>query len=81
MIRKQIYLDETIIEQIKEIIDKKNISQSEFIRRSIKSYIKEEQYKGELRDPLLELKGLFSSDIDGSVNHDKYIYGVSKYDE
>ena len=77
MIRKQIYLEETIIEQIKEIADKENISQSELIRQSIKNYIKEKQSKGEIEDPLLKLIGICSSDItDGSVNHDKYIYGV-----
>ncbi len=79
MIRKQIYIEEILIEQIKEIADKKNISQSELIRQAIKIFIKEEQLKGEAEDPLLKLLGLFSSDItDGSINHDKYIYGVKK---
>jgi len=82
MIRKQIYLEETIIEQIKEIADKENISQSELIRKSIKNFIKQEQVKGEIKDPLLKLVGLFSSDItDSSTNHDNCIYGVKKYDE
>ncbi len=79
MIRKQIYLEEALIEQIKIIADKKNISQSELIRQSIKHYIKEEQLKGEAEDPLLKLIGIFSSDItDGSTNHDHCIYGVKK---
>ncbi len=82
MIRKQIYLEETLIEKIKEIADKKNISQSELIRQAIKNFIKEEQLKGEAEDPLLKLNGLFSSNItDGSINHDKYIYGVKKHDK
>ncbi len=82
MIRKQIYLEETLVEQIKKIADKKNISQSELIRQSIKHFINEEQLKGEAEDPLLKLIGIFSSDItDGSTNHDSYIYKVKKYEK
>ncbi len=81
MIRKQIYLEEITAEQIKKIADKKNISQSEFIRQSIKRFIREEQSKGEVKDPLLKLMGIIDSDItDGSTNHDEYIYGVGKND-
>lgn len=82
MIRKQIYLEEAIIEQLKEIAEKENLSQSELIRQSIKSYIKEKQSKGEAKNPLLKLIGICSSDItDGSINHDQYIYGAMKHDE
>lgn len=83
MKRKQIYLEEDMIEKIKEIAEKRNISQSELIRRSITKFIKEELAAGEVRDPILELIGLFSSDVtDGSINHDHYIYGVpKKYEE
>lgn len=82
MIRKQIYLEEGMDDLIKEIAEKKDISQSEVIRRAVEKYISEEQKKGEVEDPLLELIGLGSSDVtDGSINHDHYIYGVpKKYD-
>ena len=79
MKRKQIYLNEGMIKTIKEIADKKGVSQSEVIRESLDRYIKEEQKKGEIKDPLLELAGIGNSDItDGSINHDHYIYGVKK---
>ncbi|UNC92119.1 ribbon-helix-helix domain-containing protein [Candidatus Contubernalis alkaliaceticus] len=82
MIRKQIYLEEALVEQIKKIADKNNISQSELIRQSIKHFINEEQIKGEDEDPLLKLIGLFSSDVtDGSTNHDHYIYGAKKHEK
>ena len=74
--RKQIYLEETMIEQVKELAEKNDISQSEIIRRSLKKYIREEQKRGEISDPLLEMIGLGKSNIsDGAVNHDKYLYG------
>lgn len=82
MIRKQIYLEENMIKQIKEVAENKNITQSEMIRQAIKKYIQDEQLKGKIRDPLLELIGLISSDItDGAANHDHYIYGVDKKHE
>ncbi len=76
MIRKQIYLDETMIDKIKEIAEKEGISQSEVIRKSIVEYIQKEQLKGRVKDPLLELIGLVDAPLkDGSENHDKDIYG------
>lgn len=83
MIRKQIYLNEEMNDIIKEIADKNNISQSEVIRKAITKYLREKQQKGEIKDPLLDLIGLGSSDVsDGSINHDHYIYGVpKKYEE
>ncbi|MFW6237738.1 MAG: CopG family transcriptional regulator [Halanaerobiales bacterium] len=76
MKRKQIYLDETMIEQIKELADKKEVSQSEIIRNSLRKYINEEQKCGEIKAPLLEMVGVGKSDItDGAINHDRYLYG------
>ncbi|MTI59390.1 MAG: hypothetical protein FH762_05260 [Firmicutes bacterium] len=76
MIRKQIYLDETMITQIRKIAVDKNISQSEVIRRSLFEYIKNEQLKGKIKDPLQELLGIVDLPLaDGSENHDDYIYG------
>jgi len=76
MIRKQIYLEETMIKQIIEIAEKKGLSQSEVIRQSLANYIRDEQSKGKLKDPLLELIGLIDAPLtDGSLEHDKYIYG------
>ncbi len=81
MIRKQIYLDEKMIEQIKELADKKTISQSEVIRQSLADYIRKEQLKGEVSDPLLELIGLVDIPLeDGSENHDIDIYGINKHE-
>ncbi|HLV10449.1 MAG TPA: CopG family transcriptional regulator [Halanaerobiales bacterium] len=73
--RKQIYLDEDMIEVIEVIAEKKGISQSEIIRRSLRGYIRKAQKEGEISDPLLEVIGLGKSEItDGAVEHDKYIY-------
>ena len=77
MIRKQIYLDETMVEQIKNLAEKKGVSQSEVIRQSLIGYIRREQEKGETKDPLIELIGLVDSSFENaSENHDQCIYGV-----
>lgn len=77
MIRKQIYLEKAMVEQIKEISEKRNISQSEVIRQSITAYIKKEQSKGDIKDPLLELIGLVDEPVKYNADeHDNCIYGV-----
>lgn len=77
MIRKQIYIEEIMIKQIKELAEQKNNSQSELIRNSILEYIKKEQLKGEIKDPLLELIGIIDiPEEDASENHDINLYGV-----
>ncbi|MFP4661491.1 MAG: CopG family transcriptional regulator [Halanaerobiales bacterium] len=77
MKRKQIYLEEDMIDAIERIAEKKEISQSEIIRRSLRGYIRKAENEGEIKDPLLEIIGLGESKIeDGSVEHDKYIYEV-----
>jgi metal-responsive CopG/Arc/MetJ family transcriptional regulator len=82
MVRKQIYLEEALIEQIREIAEKDNISQSEVIRESIRDFIRKKLVSGEARNPLLEMIGMVDSDItDGSVNHDKCIYGIEEDDD
>ncbi|MFW5971888.1 MAG: CopG family transcriptional regulator [Bacillota bacterium] len=81
MIRKQIYLEKTMIEQIKKIAKEKNVSQSEVIRESLTDYIRKQQLNGEIRDPLLKLIGIFDTKSNsGSVNHDDSIYGGSPHE-
>jgi metal-responsive CopG/Arc/MetJ family transcriptional regulator len=75
MIRKQIYLQENMINQIKKLAKKNNLSESEIIRRALSDYIRKQQLKGEVKDPLLELIGLGESDseVDSGVDN-KYLY-------
>lgn len=79
MIRKQIYLEETMIETIKKLAREKDLTQSEIIREAILKYIQEEQVKGKVVDPLLALIGIANESdaqlTDGSENHDYYLYG------
>jgi hypothetical protein len=80
MVRKQIYLEESTIKKIKEIASSEKISESEFIRQSLKKHIEEKISQRKMKNPLLDLIGISDSDItDGSINHDECIYRLNDY--
>ena len=76
MIRVQIYLDEDDDRWLEEQARASGTTKSAMIRDGIKKLRVEEVPLEE--DPLMELIGLAGYDpdgvVDGSVNHDKYIY-------
>ena len=75
MIRKQIYLPGNMIKHIKKLAQKNNSSESEIIRRALSDYMRKQQLKGEVKDPLLELIGLGETDsaVDTTGNKE-YLY-------
>jgi hypothetical protein len=76
VIRKQIYLEEDMVEQVKEIAKINNMSQAEVIRSALNRYLKEKGSGLDRKEPLLELIGIATTDItNGSEKLDEQIYG------
>ena len=71
--RKQIYLDEESDRALKTLAIATNISESEHIRRAVKSYISDQEGKVSENDPLRKLIGLCDKPdgpTDASIHHD-----------
>lgn len=69
-----IAIDERIYSQLSEIVEPQNQPLEEEILKALKEYI--EKRREYLNDPFFKIGASGNSDItDGSVNHDKYLYG------
>ena len=76
--RKQIYLDEESDRALKRLALMTKISEAEHIRRAVKKYITKHKGKMAEEDPLRKLIGLCDKPdgpTDGSIHHDRYLYG------
>lgn len=80
MVRTQVYLPRDIYEQLKDRADAEGITMATQIREALAQYVtdsptKEEGHILTADDPIWNIIGMVESGIiDGSVNHDKYIY-------
>ena len=77
-VRTQIYLDSDDMKELSREGKRHRCSLSQVIRVAIKDYLRKKKIKVDWeKEPLTKLVGKFSTDVsDGSINHDKYIYGV-----
>ena len=76
--RKQIYLDEESDRALKSLALTTKVSESEHIRRAVKTYITRQKNKIAEEDPLRKLIGLCDKPdgpTDASIHHDRYLYG------
>lgn len=84
MKRKQIYIEEEQDEQIKAIARQRGVAEAIVIREAVDAYLSASEYKGYDRmedHPLWGIVGLIddpNAPVDGSVNHDHYLYGGPK---
>ena len=77
MVRKQTYISAEQDRQLKALARQEETTEAEIIRRALEQYIRAEKAKN-MKNPLLGLIGISGhaeGPGDGSVNHDKYIYG------
>jgi hypothetical protein len=79
MIRTQIYLPRDVYEALQKRGAEQGMTMAEQIRQALKVYLRQDGVSGVILredDPIWQLIGAFASDVDdGSINHDKYIYG------
>lgn len=78
MIRTQIYLSSEQHEQLKKRGAKDKKTMASVIREAVDQYLVEDQNPliFPANDPLFDLIGITDSGPeDGSINHDKYLYG------
>ena len=76
--RKQIYLDEESDRALKMLAIETKISESEYIRRAVSSYIAKQRISVAEKDPIREIIGLCNNPngpTDASIHHDRYLYG------
>jgi Ribbon-helix-helix protein, copG family len=84
MERKQIYIAKEQEDQLKELAERRGVSESHLIREALTIYIagQERIEVGRPEDhPLWGLIGLVDgADVpeDGALNHDHYLYGAAK---
>jgi hypothetical protein len=86
MKRKQIYIEDAQERAIKRLAARRGVSEAMVIREAMAKYIvdgepESEDYLTDEEDPLLGIIGLVDdpdAPIDGSINHDHYIYGVPR---
>ncbi len=83
MVRKQVYIDEDLESSLKVISAQTGRPEAEHIRQALRDYV--EKLRSELvadsEDPLLGLIGIVddpSLPTDIALEHDHYLYGVSK---
>lgn len=84
MKRKQIYIDEAQERAIKAIAERRSVPEALVIREALAEYVTDHEMPVIERPedhPLWGIVGIVDdpdAPIDGSENHDLYIYGVSK---
>lgn len=82
MVRTQIYLPSDVYEKLKERAARDGIAMAAQIREALADYVLETAVAEEgavlsADDPLWTLIGAAKAGpVDGSVNHDQYIYGL-----
>lgn len=81
MVRTQVYLPRDIYEQIKARAEREGITMADQIREALVEYVvASNETKSQIPiltadDPIWDLIGMCKDGpVDGSVNHDKYIY-------
>ncbi|MDD2367099.1 MAG: ribbon-helix-helix domain-containing protein [Desulfuromonadaceae bacterium] len=79
--RTQMYFPEDMLAELKLFASAKKESISEVVREAVSSFLKQKnaQAKDWKSDPIWDMVGKANSEIlDGSLNHDFYLYGKSK---
>ncbi|MFO7539102.1 MAG: CopG family transcriptional regulator [Chloroflexota bacterium] len=80
MVRTQVYLPRDIYEQLKERGEREGLTLAHQIREALVEYVADVDEEEELPiisedDPIWNIIGMVEGGpVDGSVNHDKYIY-------
>jgi len=76
MRRTQIYIDEDLDRELRQLASAERRSAGSVIREAVREYV---TAHGNLQrgdeDPILALAGAFSMTEDSAEGHDKYIYG------
>jgi hypothetical protein len=78
--RKQIHIEPEIEYKVKELAERRGVSESYVIREAIAAYLAGEK-ADEAENPLLGIIGIVSNPdapTDGSINHDHYLYGAPR---
>lgn len=84
MERKQIYMAKEQEDQLKELAERRGVSESYLIREAVAAYLVDQEPLAVERaedHPLWELIGVADgADLpeDGALNHDSYLYGSPK---
>jgi metal-responsive CopG/Arc/MetJ family transcriptional regulator len=81
MVRRQLYLPDTLNKKLKEWSRFKKISESEIMRHALSEYLEQEKRRHTPyhENPVLKMKGLFEGDASCfrvSENHDQIIYNL-----
>jgi len=77
VIRKQIYLEETLSRRLRRAAAARGRSASALIREAVVRYLDEEPVSGD--DPIREfIGGAKGGRADASVEHDRYLYGSDR---
>lgn len=75
MLRKQIYMDESLDRRVRKAARAQRRSAASLIREAVAAHL--ERIGPPAGDPLLEIIGLYrGGPKDASVEHDKYLYGT-----
>jgi Ribbon-helix-helix protein, copG family len=73
--RTQIYLDEDLAAEIRQMAAAEGCSDSALIREAVRTYLSKRRSGGS-GDPILALAGAFAGGpVDASTEHDRYLYG------
>ncbi len=76
MVRKQIYIDEHLNENLKKVALMKKTSEAELVREALVDYFSRVREEGP-ENPLHELIAFCDKGrVDGSEDHDRYLYGA-----
>ena len=83
MKRKQIYIEEGQEERLKRLAATRGLPEAALIREAVAEYLTAQeapQFESMEDTPLWNIVGIATGPgpIDGSLNHDHYIYGVPK---
>jgi len=77
MVRKQTYIMPEQDEELKRLAKVKGVTEAEVIREALDNFIEQEKHRLKI-NPLREIIGISGETEgpqDGSVGHDRYIYG------
>jgi hypothetical protein len=85
MVRKQLYIDESLNDGLRHIAERTGRSEAEHVREALRQYLgSADDDGGDGSDAILELIGLVDDPHgprDMSIRHDDYLYGGSATSE
>jgi hypothetical protein len=81
MVRKQIYIDEDLDQDLKALAERTGEPEAAHVRAALRGYLEARRPSADAADPLLQIIGLVD-DAEGpgdvAEEHDHYLYGAPK---